>query len=137
MRAVHNLIYRVCFGCRAYITGYVQINVESYLRSEHEKITVMKDAISATSVIQPTPIWLDKPWCAFFWRCRSSVPAQLFFLLFSRRLHPNKQNKAYLPEPPFPHDELIQLGRLSVFSDVSGKVYDYRRENYLAFENRI
>nr|CAB3256511.1 integrator complex subunit 9 [Phallusia mammillata] len=38
--------------------------------------------------------------------------------IYSEWLHPNKQNKAYLPEPPFPHDELIHLGRLKVFSSV-------------------
>lgn len=41
-----------------------------------------------------------------------------FSQVFSEWLHPNKQNKVYLPEPPFAHDELINMGRLKVFSSV-------------------
>nr|XP_039259766.1 integrator complex subunit 9-like [Styela clava] len=41
-----------------------------------------------------------------------------FSQVYSEWLHPNKQNKVYLPEPPFPHDELIAMGKLKVFSSI-------------------
>nr|XP_002123221.1 integrator complex subunit 9 isoform X1 [Ciona intestinalis] len=38
--------------------------------------------------------------------------------IYAEWLHPNKQNKSYLPETPFPHDQLVSLGRLKVFSSI-------------------
>lgn len=41
-----------------------------------------------------------------------------FSQIYSEWLHPNKQNRVYIPEPPFPHDDLIETGRLRVFASV-------------------
>ncbi|CAK8681318.1 unnamed protein product [Clavelina lepadiformis] len=60
-----------------------------------------------TSNIINVPIYLVSP---------SAKASLALSQINAEWLHPNKQNKAYLPEPPFPHDELIQLGRLKVFS---------------------
>uniref|UniRef100_H2YM05 Integrator complex subunit 9 n=1 Tax=Ciona savignyi TaxID=51511 RepID=H2YM05_CIOSA len=48
--------------------------------------------------------------------------------IYAEWLHPNKQNKAYLPETPFPHDQLIELGRLKVFSSIhDGLSYGFKK----------
>lgn len=41
-----------------------------------------------------------------------------FSQVYGEWLHPNKQDNIYLPEPPFVHDELIDTGKLKVFSGV-------------------
>ncbi|KAK2093914.1 Integrator complex subunit 9 [Saguinus oedipus] len=61
----------------------------------------------------------------------SSSHADVFFL-FNRLCH-NKQSKVYLPEPPFPHAELIQTNKLKHYPSIHGDFSNDFRQPCVVF----
>ena len=48
---------------------------------------------------------------------------KLYFVNYTKiyvRLHEDKHNNAYKPQPPFSHNELIDIGKLKVKASVKG-----------------
>uniref|UniRef100_A0A4W4F5K6 Integrator complex subunit 9 n=1 Tax=Electrophorus electricus TaxID=8005 RepID=A0A4W4F5K6_ELEEL len=56
-----------------------------------------------------------------------------FSQIFAEWLCQNKQSKVYLPEPPFPHAELIQTNRLKHYTSIHGEFSSEFRQPCVVF----